>query len=328
MKKAYLGFSTPVGYDYKNTAEKVPSDTSSSPNPIIVGATGLFVLFDEIWFPCRSICPQSMRNLDYVRFVSEEYDEIELDGEVIEKIAASILPEVHLDTIHPNGYNNFMKKYYGISGPDCHTHEIDFFKSPVCGNLDARSHARDMVILEKLGGDFIPILNGITRRMFLPQELAWLRSEDNDRKVRAADHLLTISGIYDITGPAGPYHPVMEELRTHHYAKSFRNWISGEVSSLHNKELKDVVSEMEGVVRDFERNALVKAVGREGLKEVSIDLIEGLALDLIPGASSIKTTMGIINSGLEMEKRKASAFIAESRGIVWSATKQTEIELL
>ncbi|XDA99613.1 hypothetical protein AB1M95_06815 [Sulfitobacter sp. LCG007] len=328
MSKAYIGFSTPVGYDYENTALKVPSDTSSSPNPILVGATGIFVLFDEIWFPCRSICPQSMRGLHYVKFVSEEYDDIDIDDEIARNIADGIPKNLDLNSIHPDGYSTFMERYYGFNGPDNHTHGVNFFKRTLNGNLDALCHARDLIILEKLGNDFTPVLNGVTRQMSLPQEWAWLRNEDEDRAVRIADHLLTIDGIYDITGPDGPYHPVIEELRQHHYASSFRRWIRGETSSLHNQELGDIVSGMNDVVRAFEREALVKAVGREGLKEVSVQLVEGIALDLLPGASSVKTAMGIIKSSSEREERKASAYIAESRGATWDAKKQTKFEVI
>lgn len=126
MSKAYIGFSTPVGYDYKNAAVKVPSDTSSSPNPIIVGATGIFVLFDEIWFPCRSICPQSMRCLDYVKFVSEEYDEIDVDDGIARNVMKGMSADVNLHSMYSEGYNAFIEKYYGFVGPDNHTHGINF----------------------------------------------------------------------------------------------------------------------------------------------------------------------------------------------------------
>ena len=85
---------------------------------------------------------------------------------------------------------------------------------------------------------------------------------------------------------------------------------------------------MNDVVRAFEREALVKAVGREGLKEVSVQLIEGIALDLVPGASSLKTAMGLIRNSSEREERKARAYIAESRGVVWDTKERKKIELL
>ena len=44
-----------------------------SPNPIIESPLGLMIFYDEILFLCRSICPENMRNLPYVKFVDELY---------------------------------------------------------------------------------------------------------------------------------------------------------------------------------------------------------------------------------------------------------------
>jgi hypothetical protein len=72
MRIAYAGLSTPVAYDYQHTADKAPADRISSPNPILFGATGMMLLFDEIWFISKSMCPQSMRALNFVRFLDED----------------------------------------------------------------------------------------------------------------------------------------------------------------------------------------------------------------------------------------------------------------
>ena len=68
---AFIGLSTPLFYDYRNPASKAISDLGSSPNPILDSPFGLFLLFDEIWFLCRSLCPQNMRDLPYVKFLDE-----------------------------------------------------------------------------------------------------------------------------------------------------------------------------------------------------------------------------------------------------------------
>ena len=73
MKKrtAYIGISYPLLYDYRYQADKSPNDLLDSPNPIIESPLGLMIFYDEILFLCRSVCPNNMRNLPYVRFVDE-----------------------------------------------------------------------------------------------------------------------------------------------------------------------------------------------------------------------------------------------------------------
>jgi len=69
---AYVGLSTPVFYDYKYPAPQSKADTRSSPNPILDSPYRLLLLYDEIWFLTRSLCPNNMRTLSYVKFLDEE----------------------------------------------------------------------------------------------------------------------------------------------------------------------------------------------------------------------------------------------------------------
>ncbi len=71
MRIAYIGLSTPISYDYLHYASKASSDTLSSPNPILESPFGLLLLYDEIWFLCRSLYPENMRGLPYIRFLDE-----------------------------------------------------------------------------------------------------------------------------------------------------------------------------------------------------------------------------------------------------------------
>ena len=72
MRRAYIGLSTPIAFDYQTTASKTKADLSSSPNPILESPFGLLLLFDELWFLTRSLCPQNMRKVPYVHFLDEE----------------------------------------------------------------------------------------------------------------------------------------------------------------------------------------------------------------------------------------------------------------
>jgi hypothetical protein len=63
VRRALIGFSSPVGYSYAFQAPRSANDGGSSPNPVLMGSMGLFTLYDELWFACESLCPRTMRAL-------------------------------------------------------------------------------------------------------------------------------------------------------------------------------------------------------------------------------------------------------------------------
>ena len=79
-RTAYIGISYPLLYDYEHQANKGPNDLSDSPNPIIESPLGLMIFYDEILFLCKSVCPNNMRNLPYVKFVDELYPDFYFEG--------------------------------------------------------------------------------------------------------------------------------------------------------------------------------------------------------------------------------------------------------
>lgn len=327
MHRAYVGFSTPVGYDYLNQASKVSNDNQSSPNPILVGVTGLTVLFDEIWFACRSLCPESMRKLEYVRFVDEKYPQLEFDIQRAHDVYRSLRYDVPISELHPKGYSHFIERYYGAGHPDNHTHGLNFLNHMLNGNPNFFSLVLDLIILDQLDEGYTLCLNGLTRKMTFPEGLDWIRDDQADEAIRLADRALTISSIYDITGPKGPYHPVLEELRGHEFVKSFRNWARGKHSSLHNRSTEAIVEELNGVTQDFEQNALRAAIGKGSLKETSIAVGEGFALDLVPGASTLKAALDAYHSTRSAPKNRLSAYVAESQGAMWRAHQNKRVHL-
>ncbi|CUH50695.1 hypothetical protein [Shimia marina] len=317
MHKAYVGFSAPVGYDYEYPAEKTAQDTRSSPNPILVGVTGLLILFDEIWFPCRSICPQSMRSLDYVKFVNEEFDSLHLDDKQVAPLLEEMPQHIPLKELHPEGYSRFMELHYGSGRPDNHTHALSVFGATLGGDPSPRNLIRDMLLLDMISEDLTPVFNGLTRKIPYPDEFLWQKRDDEDHSLRIADRALTIAGLYDLTGHAGPYHPVFEELREHEFIQSFRKWIRGEASSLHNRSIDDVVAEIEETTTEFGHRARRTSIGKDGLKDVTVTFTKDLVLSAIPGASAVEKALGISKQRRQAEKHKMNTFVAEGQAALW-----------
>jgi hypothetical protein len=67
-RTAYIGLSGPVCYDYKNMLN------TKYPNPILEAPLGLMVLYDEVVFLNETICPKSMQDLDFIKFLSDRED--------------------------------------------------------------------------------------------------------------------------------------------------------------------------------------------------------------------------------------------------------------
>src|SRR5687768_15574318 len=135
MRRAFVGFSSPIGYMYdsKAAAERTNNDQMSSPNPVLFGSMGLMTLYDEIWFACRSLCPQSMRQLPYVKY-------LDVDGGAIDLAATDFSDEIDsiydglsqpnsigLQEMFPQGFGAGMTAYVGGEfATDNHTHGLSF----------------------------------------------------------------------------------------------------------------------------------------------------------------------------------------------------------
>ncbi|MCO8269487.1 hypothetical protein M1L60_02650 [Actinoplanes sp. TRM 88003] len=72
MKRAFVGLSTPLGYDYQNPIQPRSETRRDIPNPVLENTTGLLLCYDEIWFPEREFCPFDMHDLPYVKFISDD----------------------------------------------------------------------------------------------------------------------------------------------------------------------------------------------------------------------------------------------------------------
>ena len=71
MRRAFIGLSSPLAYDYKPRLPLVDPRDGSSPNPILEDAMGLLLFYDELVFLSRHLCPADMRSLDYVSFLTD-----------------------------------------------------------------------------------------------------------------------------------------------------------------------------------------------------------------------------------------------------------------
>lgn len=81
MRRALIGLSSPIGFNYNRVRSKIwsSSDPDDDPIPLLDSPLGLFLLYDEIWFFNRKMCPSNCLGLEYVKILDEEVDFEKLD---------------------------------------------------------------------------------------------------------------------------------------------------------------------------------------------------------------------------------------------------------
>ncbi|WP_190218564.1 hypothetical protein [Streptomyces griseosporeus] len=268
MKRALVGLSGPIGFDYANLST-VPLPNHSQgfqPNPILENTTGLLLCYDEVWFLTRDLCPVDMQSLPYVKFIEDDpaltqrclvaanqYIEAlnENDQPIPEAPRASsrldeIMSAANFELIpdHHNRGTSLGGQYLGHS-------------SWGVGNafVDA---GMALALADSLGsanGQPIDVVSNTVTSAFLspdgssPREKGGLLWWHRD----AVEFLSPVRSITYL-GPQGSYHESLEDLRSHPNIKEFRQFLAtaeqpegdgqrlaAEVSSLAEKHARDVL---------------------------------------------------------------------------------------
>jgi hypothetical protein len=320
MRRALVGYSTPIGYDYQSPAVRDDQGYPKQANPVIVGSMGLLLLYDEIWFAEEWLCPFSMRQLPYCRFLDRERPE--LTGLVEEMPRIEWNQDFKFPTLNDvaqEGYSGFIKEYYGASsGVDNHS----FTGNPTPENL-----LRDLELVDQCDDLKLDLaMNNLTHQFIFPEGLEYLQARTQLGLLELAENALNVVSMYDITGISGPYHPVIEPMRESKFLSSFRDWANRQTSNFHNQPANEVLEELDAMVSEFASGALSAAVGADGIKETIVDMAQGVALDLVPGAGTVHTILGLVGAANERSSRRLSAFIADGRSSVHIEQRKARIK--
>lgn len=281
---------------------------------------GLFLLFDEIWFPCASVCPDNMRDLPYVHYLEDARPTIPLSPNEILDRWPPPSDGTSIFNVHPEGYGGLTGLYYGrAGGVDNHTHGLTCFGTDFQGNPTSSNMVLDLYLVDTFHElDLTLVLNESTASYAFPSGLDYLRGRDAGEEIGLVERALEITSLYDITGVDGPYHPLVQELREHEFLSAFRSWANCEATRLDNRTVEDIVEELDATVAEFADRALRKAVSDGGLKQVTVDIAKGIALDLLPGAQTVANALSVIGSQRAGQVRKLNAFVAKTRGQLWT----------
>jgi hypothetical protein len=239
LRKAFIGLSTPVGFDYLNPATKTMADQKSSPNPILDSPFGLMLLFDKIIFLSISLCPENMRNLSFVECLDEQGTLPIVSKDEIESTISKMIDNNSLKVLSGSSFQDSVSDagVFDGMGVDNHSHLLKIGNYLGFANSDTNKLAIDLLFLSKLNDSSIELITNSRLRLVqnaTPEQ--WTSSKLTE--------LLVIENISNYLTPKGPYHPVIDEVRENKYLNDYRQWAftqNGSASLLEVKEMKDQV---------------------------------------------------------------------------------------
>jgi hypothetical protein len=239
------------------------------------------LLYDEIWFLCRSLCPQNMRNLPYVRFLDEVHllpDLRDIDVEVqaraiydADPVRADRVQELH------RHYDQILRamRIDWDAGPDNHTHGLRIGDTERSANsLSLNCLLFDIEVLRRLDDDRVELVANTFGQRWIEEATPTLAQTD-------LAHVLILERIPNYLSPNGPYHPVIEEARANPYLKDFRTWLAQTFATTSTQDVADVKREVEAAIRETQETLFLGHLD-EGRRYLSVGkALTGVAGDLI-----------------------------------------------
>ena len=247
-RTAYIGLSYPLLYDYNHQADKSPNDLYSSPNPIIESPLGLMILFDEILFLCRSVCPNNMRQLPYVKFVDELYPDLYFKG--IWKCTEEQNENISINSKF--SYDDIVSALNVEQWrPDIHTHDLRIGDVIISANSNEKNFLFDLYVFQALQNRYDGDIELITNSQYA------LKSFNGGAESEFIDRII-VPGIPNYVGISGPYHECMEELRENKYIRDFRCWIVEKHGTIQRSEIEEACVTVERNIEEVRQNVFKK----------------------------------------------------------------------
>jgi len=261
-----------------------------------------------------------MRSLPYVKFLDvarpfkPAFSELEHVRNLPSKLG--LRTKLGLSDMFPEGFSEGMTHYLGGQfATDNHTHSLSVFGEEFSGNPGLRQLAVDLWLLSRnkdLNADLV--FNPLTAPVGLGS--AGQSGLTQLRSLELTDGVLTFGSLYDLTGPTGPYHPSLEELRGDPLIKDFRDWMDGQRNRLDNQEVATVQADVDATIREFKKKSLRSAVERVSVRDVLVKITRDALLDHLPGGSILSNLSDAILENRRVAGERWKAFIALGRDVL------------
>lgn len=248
-ERAYIGLSSPIAYDWDQ--ETTPR---RSPNPLLEAPVGLSLLYDELWFYDPVVCPQNMRELNFVRFVTDEYDTEDLA--TLYEQDENQRPEIVTETPDVGRFPyESWEKIVTTTAPFA-KHD-DHGQG---GDLEIRATPRPSIPNSKF--DYF-VSKFIDAEYITNTPLTHHLSHviDDVKKSQTAAQIVdraVCSGIPNYVSPEGPPLELIDDYRHHHHVKRFRS------------DVIELIDDPEAIEEEREKIAeLAQEMQHEAIKKVS-----------------------------------------------------------
>lgn len=329
MRRGYVGISTPIAYDRANTFSVTARQAYEYgcsyngipyPNPVLECPFGLMLLYDEIWFLSRALCPKNMQNLPYVRFV--------LDTDHVESVMHK-----YVDYNDPGFKRIGIEEYcdLSLSVPDVKSalrdipfdwnatladrSEIFMISGQPMFGMAAKIEAVmvDLVHLSHLDVNDIEL---VTNRFTTPivekltVDSSALTTEDASNLASLAE-LILLDRIPNYTSAEGPYHECIEEARDDVYLGDFRKWIAARPNRLDQAEINDVVNTANEAFRKLQFDLFSKYLSANTVFFGTAKSLLYSAIDLlVPGTGFASSVLDTALQGRFAEHVRWQGFLA------------------
>jgi len=232
MRIGFIGLATPIAYDYRTPASITKADQKSSPNPILDSPWGIMLMFDEIWFLTRSLCPENLRNSKFVKFIDE--------SDLMNQINISDHKSFQEVKEHQNKFDQTLAQFSifdqtvktrGVNwdaGADNHTHALKIGNEILSGNWANYNNIYiDQMVLKRLrelSGKYIE---------YIPNTFTyhWFSKESMISEKILTNEIIKIE-FPNFLHRKGPYHPVVDEIREISELAAFRKYILPKAESI------------------------------------------------------------------------------------------------
>ncbi|MFD3537219.1 hypothetical protein [Streptomyces sp. NPDC058661] len=322
MKRAFVGLSTPLTYDYHNDLGSTPGG-GGIPNAVLENVTGLLLCYDEIWFVSREFCPADLQELPYIKFITDFPDLWERALVAREQYRGDTFRET-VDLIYKNRPGDYFKTVDCIRRslrfdftPDNHSRGVTpgFTQG---SSADPDLFVQDLGIAASLDMGLDVITNSTLARALRSLSDRGPKVESFEQwQIEAAEEAVSMRTI-DYLGPRGAYHESIEELRGHSRLEEFRAFLSeadrvdGDAYALAAEVNKLAAQHSIEVMERF-----VKGRGRlQTIGKASVGPLGNLLAPMLGSALSGAISIGEWNRERKERKRVAWAlFVLQARNL-------------
>lgn len=324
MRRVYIGLSGPLAYDYQNQTDKYHHSETSAPNPLLEDSLGLLIFYDEIIFLSRHLCPKNMRELPYVKFLTDRVDFEEKFNVAYAQANEQYKVYDPRDSNFVEPWDLYSKALGSITGqefrvdrrtakylPDNHSHSI-FLTSKI--QTAASSTWFNNVLVDWITKEAFEIENcdivSNSGNHNIYSHLAF-DSNPNSIKTGIVNHLI-VNNLPSYLTREGPYHECLEELRNHTFINDMRSYIDELIIDNCESEIVTVAKEIESTAVQYRENIFKKHLsGAEEHwtigKAVALDAV-GL---MVPGVGTVNELMGARKRETERKNFRWTGFVCD-----------------